>query len=113
MLKISESTDNPNRLLFRCPKGCCHFFEWWNLEDDEKQLSGNKWDTSYFNDQRSENDSRPYANDQMRYNDRDLILLRHLVELQSSTIGSNGSNDKILYANFLILLVIVVLVIFK
>ena len=62
-IKITESNDNPNRLLFKCPKGSYHFFEWWKLKDDDKQLTGNEWDIPYANDQRSDNDSRPYAND--------------------------------------------------
>ena len=69
-LKISETIDNLNRLLFRCPKRACRFFEWWKVEDDEKYFSENK------------RDCMTCSNYEKIENETEVMLLRHLVALE-------------------------------
>ena len=108
-LKISETIDNPNRLLFRCPKGACRFFEWWKVEDDKKYFSENKSEhlvidgsgimgdnigRGRFQGNRVFN-SRPCSNYGKNENESE-ILLKRLVTLEES----NGFTLKLLYALF-------------
>ena len=121
-LKISETIDNPNRLLFRCPKGACRFFEWWKVEDDENYFSGNKsehltLDGSGIMSDNSHGgrfqrngvfNSMPCTNYGKNVNESEL-LLRRLVALEES----NGFTKKLMYALFLSLLAVIMIVIVK
>ena len=79
-LKISESADNLFCLLFRCPKRSCRFFQWWKLQDDENNFSGNKWDNpvTSASEIRHENslfNVSPPNSDQNSGNEIELIIL--------------------------------------
>ncbi|PON34699.1 P-type ATPase, cytoplasmic domain N [Trema orientale] len=104
-IKISETFENPNRLLFRCPKGTCRFFEWWRIEDDETYFNGNKWDitaTDTCEVMQGGGDSIggvrfsgrvsnaiPYLNEKIDH-EMELMMLRRLVALETNMVyGSN------------------------
>ena len=96
-LKIIETINNPSQLLFRYSKGACRVPESWKIEDDEKYFSENKRDCmTRFNYEKIENKT-------------EIMLLIRLVALEES----NGFNNKLLYALFVFLLALVLLLIVK
>ena len=110
-------------MLFRCPKGVCRFFEWWKVEDNEKYFNENKSEHLVIDGSEIMGDSigeeRFQGNKMFNYmicsnygkieNEIEVMLLRRLVALEES----NGFNNKLLYAMFVSLLTLVLLLTIK
>ena len=113
-IKTSETGDNPNRLLFRCPTGNCRFFEWWKTKDDAIPTTGGSklMGISHGGVRSNANrvfDDVPYPSFQSHGIDNELVLARHLFELEAN----NGTNKMLLHVVLITLLVILLLLIFK